>query len=210
MPPAAWTDEELEALAALRTPSEIQAFLDSIPYSDDPFYRCPLRVWRERRAHCFDGATFAAAALARLGHEPLLVDMRAVRDDDHVIAIFRQNGHFGALAKSNFAGLRFREPIHRSLRELAMSYFEDYYNVAREKTLRAYSAPVSLRRFDREEWEIRDEVMARIAARLDRARHISLLTQTMADSLSLTDERSYAAGMLGVNEAGLYRPPDER
>ncbi|MBI3271386.1 MAG: hypothetical protein HYZ53_20515 [Planctomycetes bacterium] len=185
----------------------MQAFLDSVPYSADPVYRCPRSVLRDRVAHCFDGAVFAAAALRRLGHPPLLVDLRAVRDDDHILALFTRHGRFGAIAKSNFVGLRFREPVFRTLRELALSYFEDYYNLEGEKTLRSYSAPVDLRGFDRLDWPERDEAMEEIARRLDSARHFPLLSPKLISALSRMDRRSFESGMLGVNAAGLYKPP---
>src|SRR5439155_793750 len=95
---------------------------------------------RERVAHCYDGALFAAAALRRLGHPPLLVNMYAERDDEHLLAVFKQAGHWGAVAKSNFVGLRYRDPIYRTLRELVMSSFQDYFNVQGDKTLRGYHA----------------------------------------------------------------------
>jgi hypothetical protein len=202
---AAWTRREVAALARLRDPQRIQAFLDSIPYSADPIYRCPRRVLAERKAHCFDGALFAAAALRRLGHPPLVLDMRAVRDDDHVIALFKLGRCFGAIAKSNFVGLRFREPIYRSLRELVISYFDDFFNELGEKTLRSYSRPLDLARFNGLGWEWDDEAPERIAAALDRARHAPLLTPAQVRRLSKLDERSYRAGMLGLDRAGLYK-----
>ena len=205
-PPEPWIARERAVLSRLGTPGAVQRFLDGLRYSDDGRYRSPRSVLRDRRAHCFDGALFAAAALRRLGHEPLLVDLRAVRDDDHVIALFRSRGRIGAVAKSNFVGLRFREPIHRTVRELVLSYFEPYYNLRREKTLRSYSGPVSLRPFDRLDWLTRDETMDLIAERLDAARHFPLVTRAQAARLSRVDDRSYRAGMVGVNAAGLYRP----
>ena len=204
--PEPWTARERAVLSRLTTPGAVQRFLDGLRYSDDGRYRSPRSVLRDRRAHCFDGALFAAAALRRLGHEPLLVDLRAVRDDDHVIALFRSRGRIGAVAKSNFVGLRYREPIHRTVRELVLSYFEPYYNLRREKTLRSFSGPVSLRPFDRLEWLTRDETMDLIAERLDAARHFPLVTRAQAARLSPVDDRSYRAGMVGVNAAGLYRP----
>jgi hypothetical protein len=201
-----WTPAERRALDRLDREDRIQAFLDAIRYSSDPFYRAPRRVLRERRAHCFDGAMFAAAALERLGHPPLLLDLRAVRDDDHVIALFRRDGRIGAIAKSNFVGLRYREPVFRNLRELALSYFEDYYNVEGEKTLRSYSLPVRLRALEPLDWRVRDEAMEEIARRLDRARHLPLLPPGAARRLSRMDERSYRAGMLGLDRKGLWRP----
>jgi len=204
--PHEWKDPDLHLPPGLDTPAAIQAFLDEIPYSADPFYRCPRRVVLDRKAHCFDGAVFAAAALRRLGFPPLLVDMFAWHDDDHILAVFKIEGHWGAIAKSNYVGLRFREPIHRTLRELMLSYFDDFYNVLREKTLRSYTLPLNLKAFDRLRWTIRDEAMEAIAARLDQFRRIPLLTPSMVERLSLKDRRSYEAGMFGSVPEGLYKP----
>jgi hypothetical protein len=201
------TPQERLVLTALQNPGDIQRFLDSIPYSADPFYRCPLRVLRERTAHCFDGAVFAAAALQRLGFPPLILELLPdARDDDHLIAPFKIDGRWGALAQSNFVGLRFREPVYRHLRELVMSYFEHYYNVAREKTLRGYALPLNLNTMDRYYWLTDDAAMDRIAARLDSQRKIPLISAEMSARLTLVDERSYQAGLLGANEAGLFQP----
>jgi hypothetical protein len=203
----ALSHSERRVMAQLVTVQDIQTFLDEVPYSAETIDRCPLRVLRERIAHCLDGALFAAAALRRLGHPPLILDMLPrARDDDHVLALFKQNGHWGALAKSNFAGLRFREPVYRTLRELVMSYFEQYYNVNREKTLWGYTVPLNLETFDKLNWMSRDEPIETIVQRLNKIRRMPVLTETMAAGLSPVDERSYQAGMLGVNEAGLYKP----
>ena len=121
------------------------------------------------------GALVGAAALRMLGHPPLLLDFEAVRDDDHVLALFRRRGHWGAVAKSNYSGLRFREPVYRTLRELAMSYFEHYYNLRREKTLRNYSRPVNLERFDSIHWMTAEEDVWAIPEYLTTIRHTALL-----------------------------------
>ncbi len=203
----ALAEPERQTLAHLTTPGAIQAFLDGIPYNTDPIYRCPLRVLRERVAHCFDGAMFAAAMLRRIGHPPLVMEMTSNgRDDVHLLALYKREGHWGALAKSNFVGLRFREPVYRTLRELVMSYFELYYNLEREKTLRGYTMPLNLETYDKLDWMTRDEPMDLIADRLDEVRRFSLLTQSMIDGLRPVDERTYRAGLMGVNEAGLFRP----
>ncbi len=143
----ALTVAERQTLARLATPGEIQAFLDSIPYSTDLFYRCPLRVLRERVAHCFDGALFAAAMLRRIGHPSLIMEMIPNgRDDVHLMALYKREGHWGAVAKSNVVGLRFREPVYRTLRELVMSCFEMYYNLelgARKDAARLHRPPQS-------------------------------------------------------------------
>jgi len=200
-------DTERGMISGLTSPARIQAFLDDIAYSTDDFYRCPLRVLRERTAHCFDGAVFAAAALRRLGHPPLILDLLSNgRDDEHLLALFKVDGHWGAVAKSNFVGLRFREPVYRSLRELAMSYFEQYYNIEREKTLRGYTGPLNLNRFDRFDWMTKDEPLDLIARRTDEIRRINLLPPALADRLSPVDERSYQAGLAGANPKGLFKP----
>jgi hypothetical protein len=208
-PPAtagdAWTKGELALLGGLSSPNKIQEYLDGLVYRVEKRAACPRSVMKERRAHCYDGALFAAAALRRLGHPPLLLDMWAVRDDDHVLALYRADGHYGAIAKSNFVGLRFREPIFRTLRELVLSYFEDYYNTGGEKTLRAYSGPLHLRQFDRLGWMFRDGPLAYISGRLDALEHHRLLTRRMERNLCPVDPRSLEAGMVGTLEAGVYR-----
>jgi hypothetical protein len=200
-----WTKGELALLARLSSPIKIQEYLDGLAYRAEELGACPRNVMKERRAHCYDGALFAAAALRRLGHRPMLLDMWAIRDDDHVLAVFEVDGHYGAVAKSNFAGLRFREPIFRTLRELVLSYFEDYYNADGEKTLRAYSGLLNLRQFDRLGWMFRDEPIQYISDRLDALKHYPLLTKKMERNLCRIDPRSYQAGMLGTLAEGLYK-----
>jgi hypothetical protein len=186
----------------------IQSFLDETAYSEDKFYRCPDQVLAERTAHCVDGALLAAAALRRLGDPPLILDLRAERDDDHVIAVFRRHDHWGALAKSNVVGLRFREPVYASLRELVMSYFEPYYNLDGERALRSYSDPLDLSTFDALDWEHRpDAIEAVIVRALDDLPHHDLLTPAMIADLHPIDRRSFEAGLLGSNPNGLYKPP---
>ena len=125
----------------LKKPRQIQDFLDDqVKYNSAVTCYSPLLVLRNRRAHCMEGAMFAAAALRRLGHKPLIVDLLAVRDDDHVLAVFREHGCWGAIAKSNYVGLRFRSPVYRTIRELAMSYFEHYYTVTGSSLLLGPSA----------------------------------------------------------------------
>jgi hypothetical protein len=202
-----WTHAESAVLSRLVTPTKIQAFLDRIPYSTDPVYRCPRRVLHDRKAHCYDGALFAAMALQRLGYPPEIVNLFATEnDDEHIIAIYKRAGCGGAIAKSNFVGLRFREAIYRSLRELVMSYFEQYYNVVGEKTLRSYTVPLNVKAFDELHWMTCDETMDVIAQRLDRLRKFPVVTAEMVCTLSPVDKRSFNAGLLGSNPTGLYKP----
>jgi hypothetical protein len=194
-----FTRREVRALAALGTPRGIQRALDAMPYHLASTAWSPRRVLRERTAHCLEGAIFAAVALRALGFPPLVLDLEAVQDTDHVIAVYQERGHWGAIAKSNFSGLRYREPVHRSLRELVMSYFEGYINLRGDRTLRAYSRPVNLARFDRVHpgWMTAETDLWWVAEHLLRIRHTPLLTPAMIARLSRVDRRSLAAGMVG-------------
>jgi hypothetical protein len=196
-----FTRAEVRALRALRTPHGIQRALDAMPYHHASTAWSPRRVLRERTAHCLEGAVFAAAALRVLGFPPLLLDLEAVQDTDHVLAVYRANGHWGAIAKSNFTGLRYREPVHRSVRELVMSYFEGYINLRGERTLRAYSRPVDLARFDRRHpgWMTSEGSLWWIAEHLVAVPHTRLLTPAMIQRLHRVDRRSLDAGLVGYH-----------
>jgi len=189
----------------LTTPERIQRFLDEeVRYNKEPdgeTAHAPRRVLRERRAHCFEGALFAAAALRRRGHAPLVMQLRAVRDDDHVLAVFREHpgaGCWGAVAKSNYSGLRFRSPVYRSLHELVMSYFDVYYNLEGEKSLRSFSRPVDLSRFDARGWETAEESVWDVSTYLATRRFTALLTRGQERALTPMDRRLYDAGLVGT------------
>jgi hypothetical protein len=197
---------ERKLLDGLNRPIKIQSFLNTIRYSDDEFYRCPLRVLRDRKAHCFDGGLFAAMALHRIGHPPLILELIPNgRDDDHILALFKQYDHWGAVAQSNFTGLRYREPVYRNLRELVMSYFEDFFNSAGEKTLIGYRGPINLKIFDPLEWMSSDTGLETLSTDMDRYRILPIITSEMAAGLAPLDERSLRAGMMGANKAGLFK-----
>jgi hypothetical protein len=187
---------ELRTLRGLKNPHGIQRFLDSLPYHLADTAWSPRRVLRERTAHCFEGATFAAAALRVLGYPPLVIDLEADHDTDHVVAVYRSHGHWGALAKSNYTGCRGREPVYRTLRELALSYFEVYFNLRREKSLRTFSRPVNLQRFDHLDWMTTEKPVWFIAEYLCEISHHNLLRAGMAERLARMDDRSFRAGCL--------------
>ncbi len=193
---------ERRLLRPLTTPSRIQSFLDDeIGYNQEArgaTCYSPRMVLRERAAQCMEGAVLAALALRRLGHPPLLVDLEAVRDSDHVLAVYRVNGRWGAVAKSDYAGLRSREPVYATIRELVMSYFEHYYNPAGEKTLRAFSRPVNLARFDLTvQWMTTFDELWDIPGHLCTIPHTRVLTKPMERSLTRIDRRLFAAGRVG-------------
>lgn len=194
-----WTSYEIRSLRALRSPAGIQRALDAMPYHLASTAWSPRRVLLTRTAHCLEGAIFGAAALRVLGFPPLLLDLEAVQDTDHVLAVWREGGGWGAIAKSNFSGLRFRAPVYRTLRELVMSYFEGYVNLRGERTLRAYSRPLSLARFDRSHpnWETAESDLWFVAEHLATVPHARLLTRPMERRLGRVDRRSLQAGLVG-------------
>jgi hypothetical protein len=192
-----WTPTELRKLRSLKTPVGVQRFLDGMPYHIAQTAWSPRVVLRERTAHCLEGAIFAAAALRVLGYPPLLLDLEADNDTDHVLAIFKVRGHWGAVAKSNFTGCRYREPIYRSLRELSLSYFHIYFNLRGERTLRRYSRPVNLARFDKDRWMTSEENIWEIPNHLCDIPHTSLLRPAQIKNLTRVDPRSIRGEMVG-------------
>jgi hypothetical protein len=188
---------DLRTLRALKTPVRIQKFLDALTYQYADTAWSPQRALRERKGHCLEGALLAAAALRINGHPPLLMDLEAVHDDDHVIALYRERGLWGGIAKSNYAGLRFRAPTYRTLRELALSYFENYYNLRGERSLRNFSGAVDLARLDGQHWMTSEEDVWCVAELLIAARHYPLFPEKVARALPRLDRRSFEAGMHG-------------
>jgi hypothetical protein len=201
-----WTAAERTVLARLDTPFKVQGWLNSIAYDPAPGTASPRRVMRERKANCFEGALFAAAAFRFHGRPPLVVDMRSWNDDDHVLAVFRRNEAWGCVAKSNYTVLRFREPVYRSIRELMMSFFDVYFNPIGQKTLRAYSVPYDVSRFDRMGWMTTEEDISDIGDALDKARHYRVLTPAQIRSLQITEPTLIKAGLLGADASGLFTP----
>jgi len=192
------TPREAAFLRRLSPPWKIQRFLDSLDYDfEGRGCRSARRVLRERRVQCMDAALFAAAALRVQGERPLLLDLEADQDDDHVLALFRGPAGWGAVARSNYSGLRYREPIHRTIRDLAISYVEGYFNLRREKTLRRYSRPIGLGRFDYLNWMTSEENLWEIPNALVDVPHRILLPRQVVARLAPVDRRMFAAGLVG-------------
>ena len=184
------TRGEFAILRRLDTPKKIQAFLYRMKQNFEPngdtcnSVRTVLKI---RRAHCIEGATLAACALWIHGEPPLLLDMQAVKDFDHVIALFRRNGFWGAISKTNGIGLRGRDPIYRSLRELAMSYFHEYTNKRGRRSLRTYSRPYDLRRMKVADWVTAKDGSWDLIDELEAARHYRMTTPAQTRALSRCD-----------------------
>jgi len=184
------TPAEFRTLARLDRPEKIQAFVNALPANFEPDGDTVLSVreaLRQRRAHCIEGAMIAAAAFWIRGERPLLLDLQAVRDYDHVVAVFRRNGRWGAISKTNHVPLRYRDPVYRSLRELAMSYFHEYANRRGEKTLRTYSRVLDLRTIAPELWVTNGTNCWEVAEKLDELRHYPLLGKRHERSLRTRD-----------------------
>jgi len=197
---------ELDLLKTLDSPIKIQAFLSTISYSVDPFYRCPLRVLHERVGHCFDGALFAAAALRRVGHPPLILEIIPnAHDDDHLLAVFKFRGHWGAIGQSNFAYLRYRDPVFRSLRELVMSYFPFYFNVTGEITMLGYRTPINFSIYDKLDWMTSDANLDFVADDMDRYKTYRVVSDEMLPYIAPADARTLESALVGVNMDGLFK-----
>lgn len=193
----------MSMLPKFALPREIQDYLDRLAYNTTDVTFCPRDVVAQQKAHCMDGAVFAATALASIGHPPLLVDLRAVDDDDHVIAVFRERGLWGAVAKSNTTTLRYRDPVYRSIRELALSYFPVYFNTDGEMSLYEYSRPFSLKKY-RDDYLTADDV-AYIGNDLDATRHYPIVSRQHLKALRLVPQYLRDASFAGADWAGLYR-----
>jgi hypothetical protein len=189
------------AWLSLDSPYAIQTYLDSLPYIGEDLNRPPLRVMQDRQCHCLDGSFLAALALRRLGHPPLVIDLvpEPGTDDDHVLAVYRVNGCWGAVAKSNYSALRYREPVYRSLRELVMSYFEVFFNLERQRTLRGYTRPFDLARFDRVRWMDNQAGADYVYARFYARPFIPVVTPAQIAAFTPMDERSFQTNLYGVN-----------
>lgn len=191
---------EMHVLRSLNTPRKIQDFLESIPINFEPegdTCISPRRVLRERRAHCIEGAMLAALALRIHGQRPLVLDLEATPNDhDHVIALFKRHGCWGAISKTNHVVLRYREPVYRTIRELVLSYFHEYTDGTGKKTLRSFSPPVDLSRFDRIGWMTSEENVWEVAQYLADVRHTPLLSLTQIRTLRKADALEIEAGNL--------------
>lgn len=199
-----YTKEEIILLKRLNTPGKIQDYLDSMPYDPIKGTSSPRFVMKERKANCFEGALFAAAALEFNGFKPLIVDMTAKNDDDHVIAVFKIDDHYGAVAKSNTTVLRYREPVYKSIRELIMSYFDVYISLTRKKSLRNFSREFSLKSY--KEWQTIEKNLDYIGDDLENSKHYSILTDKMQKNLRDADPLLLKATLIGSDPKGLFKP----
>lgn len=191
---------EFAVLQRLATPERIQAYLNATPINHEIGGETVLsvrEVIRQRRAHCIEGAMLAACALWVHGETPWVMHLDCHESDfPHVIALFRRAGAWGAISKTNGAPLRYRDPIYRTLRELALSYFHEYSNRRGHKTLRSYSCAFDMRRIDPQEWVTAEKSCWSAHDRITELRHYPLISRRQERFLAKRDAFERKAGKL--------------
>lgn len=192
--------KEMKVFRRLNNPKKIQDFLNKIPINFEPegdTCFSPRKVLQKWRCHCIEGALLASVALRFHGHKPLVIDLKTTKDDfEHVIAVFKQHGKWGAISKTNHAVLRYREPVYNSIRELVMSYFHEYFDNKGRKTLRSYSLPVDLSRFDKRGWMTSSENLWYIDSYLDKVKHFKIMNRKQISGLRKADKIEIKAGKI--------------
>jgi hypothetical protein len=200
------TPTERELMDSLDSPSKIQAYLDKVLYCGDDRNRSPLQVIREGECHCYDGGLFGALALWRIGYPPRILDLLPDDDDDHVLAVYQLDRRYGAVAKSNFANLRLREPVYPNIRTLVYTYFDPYFNVDGVRTLRGYTRLLNLESYTKLGWMWDSAGVDILEKRLYSLKQIPLIDAETAKCLSPVDAITYKAGLMIANPDGLYKP----
>ncbi len=198
-----FTKTQQKLFKKLNTPAKIQDFINTIPINfelNGDTCLSPFVVMKNRKAHCIEGAMLSAYILSLHGHKPLIMDLKVSvknhKDFDHTVALFKIDGYFGAISKTNHAVLRYREPIYKTLRELALSYFHEYFTNDGKKNLRTYSLPLNLNKFNKKNWVYDDENVWYIPTALDESKHYSLLNQKQTKNLRKADGVEIESGKI--------------
>jgi hypothetical protein len=194
-----------QKIRKIKTPFDVQEFLFSMPYNAEERDRSPLNVILDQQCHCLDGGFLAALLLWKLGFKPLILDLTPAPalDDDHVLALFQLEGRWGAVAKSNFVQLGFREPVFKDIRELAMSYFEHFINTHKQKTLRGYTRPMDLSALD-PAWMWDESAANRLYKKFYARKPIPLITKSMEKRLNLVREKVFEAETIGTDMSWVF------
>jgi len=197
-----YSKNEIRILKKLNSSQKIQDYLNTLTFNfEQKGQTCmsPRRVMQNKTAHCMEGALFAVAALEFHGEKPWIMDLRATTrpyDSDHVVAVFKKFGCYGAISKTNHAVLRYREPVYKTLGELALSYFHEYFLDTGKKTLREYSQLLDVSLFDKLEWRTSDKELFDIPAFLDDIKHFSILSREQIKNLRKADAIEIEAGKI--------------
>ncbi len=205
-----WTSEELKLFKNLKSPALIQEYLNSLKYNTDDIVRSPRSVIKAGRAHCFDGALFASCVMDFHAEKSCLVALYADgNDDDHVISVFRRNGYWGAIAKSNFTTLRWRNPVYKTLRELVISYFDGYFTLKGHRSLRAYSNTLNIKSINISDWRTSTEDLDHIGQLIDQTGKNLLIKPWMNKAwlkkeVPVADKRLIKAATIGLDKKGAF------
>lgn len=187
-----FTKKEIYLLKKLNTPAKVQDFLNGLEFNfekNGETLKSPLMVLRTKNAHCLEGALFAAYVLSLHKHKPLILHQSTTKDDyEHVIALFKQDGYWGAISKTNHSVLRYREPIYKNIRELNMSYFHEYFLENGKKTMRGYSIPLNLNIFKNKNWPTDIEDLWYIDKKLDEIKHYDIASQNAIKKFRKADK----------------------
>jgi hypothetical protein len=195
-----------QAVKKIKSPFDVQEYLYSMPYNAESRDRSPLNVMLDQQCHCLDGGFLAALLLSKLGYKPLVLDIvpDPGMDDDHVLALFQFEGRWGAVAKSNFINLGFREPVYKSLHELVMTYFEHYITPNREKSLRGYTRPLDLARYPDPTWPYDEDATNRLYKQFYKRKPIPLITTGIAKRLNPVRENVFKAETLETDMSWVF------
>ncbi len=201
----------LKTFHSLKTPFMIQQYLDSLSYQAVERDRSPLNVMLDGQSHCLDGGLLGALALWRIGFKPLILDIRPDPgvDDDHVLALYQCDGRWGALAKSNYINLGFREAVHKNLRELVMTFFEHYCSIHQRKVLTGYTRPFDVSKFPLKDWAWNEDSTTKLYKRFYSRKAIPLITKKMASRLNPITDRMYAAEIMYTDLSESFGNRDE-
>lgn len=195
-----YTQREIDLFNKLSSPQKVQDYLNSLKFNfekNGETCMSPRFAIRAKQAHCMEGAMFAAAALEYHGHKPVVMDLRAnSRDFDHVVAVYKRNGYFGSISKTNHAVLRYREPVYKNIRELALSFFHEYFDQKGRKNLREYSKLCDLRVFDSLGWRTSENNLFQIPKALDKIKHFKILSAKQIRNLRKADQVELEAGKI--------------
>jgi hypothetical protein len=200
-----WSANERRILSRFRTPADIQTFLDDLDYDPRGGARSPRAVIASGKAQCYSGAIFAAAALRELGYPARIMWIDAVSDDGHCLALYERDGLWGSVAKSNFTTIRSREPVYPYL-ALGLSYFDGYYNVLGKRTMRAFTVPIDLERFEKRGWRFSGGHLLYVDRAIDTAERAWKLSRRAAKDVTGVSDALRTAGLLGANAEGLWKP----
>ena len=202
-----WSPLLVKVFKNFKTPNDIQLYLNKLKYNSVCEFSSPEQVIKNKKANCTEGAFLGAAALRFLGFKPLVTYILASpNDDDHFLAVFKRNDCWGAVSKSNYSVLRYREPVYKNLRELVMSYFDAYFNSIGQKTMRAYTVQVNLERFDKYNWMTTKKDVSFIGDYFDTVKQYEVLDKRIIRSLSPVDEELLEGALMHSDRSGLFKP----